>query len=516
MTNLILYNKKDIEIIKDNIDDIQFQVKKLKATTMEPTIDEFNKAMNIIINYIKGHKRVIYGGYARNQIIKHKNPDNKIYDDYEKADVDFYSYEPVVDLINLADILHQRGFTHIQGKPAYHEETYTLFVNFEKIADISYMPKHLLFKMPIITIKNVKYTHPKFMFIDMLRVFNDPMTSYFVLEKTFKRTIHMIEEYPFEKKECDLPKLPTLNKLDEVRKMIQSINDVIITGHYAYYYYKYKAENKKVSLDIPYYDIISINIENDAKIIYTKLREIYSQIIVKEYRPFYQFLDQRIEFYDNKNNLILRLYGNYGKCIPYISLSKKNVKISTFSYTLMFSLIMEIYHNINNNNNETEMYQCMFSHLLQYRQKYLKDHKKTIIDDTPFKEFVIQCSGEATDPKRVYLLDKSERKRKRQRVMTDFVYHPETSKGFDPNKIKYENTSGNIITEKGMYDKILLLDNQGDIINIHYESDTSSIDYDSDDQLGGSIIEDDFENEIKDEIFIANEEYEDDGFVQTS
>jgi hypothetical protein len=519
-----LYSNKDIEIIQNNIGDVLDDVKKIKAKKFEPTIDEFKSVLKVILDYIKEHKRVIYGGYARNEVIKQKDPSKAIYDEYDKGDIDFYSYEPVVDLINIADILHQRGFKYIQAKPAQHEETYSIFVNFENVCDISYMPKYILDNLPKVTIKGIHYTHPRFMFIDMLRVFNDPMTSYFVLEKTFKRTVQMIEIFPFQKLNCELPKLHKTNNSEQIRKMILLNSDtLIVAGHYAYYYYKYKAEDKKIDLEVPFYDVYSTDIEKDSNIIYEKLRKIYNDVKVEEYRPYFQFLDQRIEFY-HKDKLILRLIGNYGKCIPYIFLEKKGIKIATFSYLLMFTLIMAIYFDMKKNNIIKDLYNCMFSHLLEFRQIYLNKTNKTIMDDTPFKEFVLRCSGETMEPRRAWLLDKTEKRKQKTRSYGEFIYNPANPpQNFDPKRIKFYNTSGNIITDKNKYDKILLLDEEGNIININYDTETSSIGSDfaeTESQFGGYndnvIIDDDFENEIIKDIFVANENEVTGGFESTS
>ena len=43
-------------------------------------------------------------------------------------------------------------------------------------------------------------THPHFMLVDAYRVYADPMTSYFRLEKTFTRFSTLLKYYPFDVK----------------------------------------------------------------------------------------------------------------------------------------------------------------------------------------------------------------------------------------------------------------------------------------------------------------------------
>jgi hypothetical protein len=71
---------------------------------------------NIILNYIKDNKKIIYGGFAIDTLIKYKNKDDVIYDDYDYKDIEIYTYEPLVDLKNICDLLHKKGYNNVLGK----------------------------------------------------------------------------------------------------------------------------------------------------------------------------------------------------------------------------------------------------------------------------------------------------------------------------------------------------------------------------------------------------------------
>ncbi len=45
----------------------------------------------IVMEYIKKHKRKIYGGFAQNQLVKRANPKDAFYKENERPDIDFYS-----------------------------------------------------------------------------------------------------------------------------------------------------------------------------------------------------------------------------------------------------------------------------------------------------------------------------------------------------------------------------------------------------------------------------------------
>ena len=96
-----LYKENDILLLKDNINNILEEVEDKKRVLIEPFGSEIKEVNSIIIQFIKERKRKIYGGYAINLLIKQKNPEKAIYKEKEYPDIDFYSPEPINDLIDL-------------------------------------------------------------------------------------------------------------------------------------------------------------------------------------------------------------------------------------------------------------------------------------------------------------------------------------------------------------------------------------------------------------------------------
>jgi len=396
----------------------------------------------------------MYGGYALNLLIKNRNEKDIIYDYYTIADTEFYSFTPVTDIVELCDMLHKKGYKYVQAKDAGHSETYKIFVNFVNYCDISYIPKFIYDNIP--TIKEDGYTlvHPHIMLVDKFRMFNNPMTASWRFDKEVKRSNLILKYFPLSKIDCTLSKI-NINKniLDFVRKNILTKYDkTIVTGYYAYYYYMYvsKLEGGEDGIDlyVPYYDVLCEDIINDGKNIYNDLKkEFGDKIIFNEYYPFFQFHGRRIEFlYENK--IILVLYDNFNVCYPYNYLAKKKLKVSTFTLTLMFFMFFELRNSINKNKIETENMKCMISNIIDARYKYLDDNGLTVVDDTPFKDFVLDCVGKTVDATRESRLEMMKKKEEGKRY--GFIYNPpiEDNPNFKPESYKFKNSSGNIISNK--------------------------------------------------------------------
>ena len=439
--------------MEEKIDEITYEARKYALeTVLEPSLDEYKQVMKIILEFIIINRRIIYGGYGWNELIISKKPEDRIYskEKIEQPDIEFYSFKPIHDLVFLCNELNEKGFKFVRAESAQHHETFSIFVNQLGYCDITYMPKFLFDKMPIMKINNFNISHPKFILIDIMRQYNDPMTSYWRVKKNLIRANTLLTHYPlvtrgkFTKYKIN----ESLQRiLDFVRKNIINGSKLLVFGYYGYNYYKYKGnDDKKEELYVPYYDVISTNLIEDAKKIKETLQNYESNIEVEEYHKFFQFLDNRISF-RFKDNIVLNIYGNNEMCIPYWFIEKKNINIVTFPYMIQTLLIMFIYHHINNNKLESSNLDYLLEDIIKIRNNYLKNKKKTILDETPFQEFRIQCMGKTIETSRRFRLSVAENLKKKKPIK--FRYDPTNKpRNFNPDKHNFDNTSGNINNSK--------------------------------------------------------------------
>lgn len=461
--SLILHREQDLEAIRKKMNDIVYEAKEKEVAILDPTLKEFNTVMQAVKDFIKRNKKIVYGGSAINALIAHKNIDAAFYTELDMADIEFYSSEPYKDIMNLTKELHKAGFKHVRCRQAQHEDTYTIHINFHGYCDVSYMPAHLYNHAPTITLDGIRYIHPDFNLIDRYRVFTDPLNSFRILEKTLCRHSKLIKYYPPREFKGDLRKIPLEgdhNKfLEYTRKeILPNVSSLIVVGYYAYHYYMYKAkDDQKLDLYVPYYEAISTNYKEDVKSIYNMLEKYYGtlslseefkkRVTTEEYYPFFQFFGKKVVYLlDGKPFLII--YDNYEKCHPYTKLEKKKINIATFPITIVMLLMNKLYHRINKNKKEMGNMWYMFSSLIKYRNKYFKKHNKTVMDNTPFKEFQVECMGYTINPRRKFFLGVVQRKKEGKRAV--FEYDPSRDNTKLDNWIlsdrsKFGNFSGNII-----------------------------------------------------------------------
>lgn len=448
-----MYRDIDLEVIKKGMDNIKDEAMKKKLDTLEPTITEFRDVYANIIDYIKKKKKIIYGGYAQNHLIKMKNKNDAFYKETDLADIEFYSHEPLTDVVELCDFLHSKGFSHVEGKDGVHPETYKIFVNYQNYCDLSYMPKNVYDNLDYIEDKGLRFTHPHFMLVDAFRVYSDPLTSYFRLDKTFSRSSTLIRYYPFPTSfESDRPNYSSKLSEDDlnfikrfVRHKVLHNSQFIVIGHYAYNYLVKKAKLNLEFDNFTYYQAVSINYKEDNEKVGKFLKdEFKDKLTIKHFTPYFQFYDAHTEYY-YKDVCIFKLYGHNNRCIVNNFSEKKEVFFGTFQLIFLYLLVDYQYAKTQRNKVEERNYMIMITRLLKARLAYLDSHDITILDKSPFQEFTLQCIGSTEDPLRMVLL---ERKRKREagKQMT-FNYSPKGNPGKVP-VFRFNNTSGNEILNK--------------------------------------------------------------------
>lgn len=443
-----MYRIEDITKINENINKIQDEASMHYKTYYEPTLKESGEVYKAIKNFLIRKKRVTYGGFAQNMLIMYKNPEASFYKEVngaffnwpDIADIEFYSPTPLQDIIELTEELYSQGFKNIQGKDGLHPETYKVFINFINYCDISYIPQHIHNSMPVIEINGIKCAHPHFMMVDAYRVLTDPMTSYWRLEKTLKRWQLILKYYPLDQKlKNEKFKLENNDEsLKYIKKKIIHKSKLVVVGFAAYNYYTSKVSKEDIIQEYSFYELISENLHHDAKHIYKVLKNKYKdKITVKEYQPFFQFTDNKVEYFNN-NKLILRLFGNNHRCTVYNYSTKKHTHYGTYNLVFMYLFFDYFYAFINRDKINTNLYNALIAKFHNNRNKYMDSHNITVLDKSPFQDFTFKCYGVPVDMARQARLEMKNRDKFR------FTYIP-SGKPKQAPEYNFFNTSGNPI-----------------------------------------------------------------------
>ena len=450
-----MYREEDLNAIKSNINNITNEAMRTYADKYkEPSNEEYSNVKQTITEFMNNKGRILYGGYAQHlYAVKHGD---YVYEELiERPDLEYYTPSPIEDMHQLCDELHKKGFPFVEGKEGVHTGTYKVYVNGENACDIGYMNKFIFDNCPTLQLNCCKVAHPHFMLIDVYRVYTDPMTSWWRLSKSFNRNNLFIQYYPFNHKIEYNMSIYNLSKevekiKDYIRKEIIHQNNkynLIVVGTYGYNHLVSK-QNEGYILPFQWYQLISLDLLNDAKKIHKLLKDKFGNVEVTEYYPFYEYYDAHFEFSIN-GNIVLKLYGSNRRCIPNYFSEKKNTKYASSQMIILYLLIDKFYNAVNKRQKEAENCEYLLRTLFDIRDKYLEERKLTVIDNSPFKEFVINCDshGKPQDILRESIVKQhlSTDKTKRKYL---YKYKPSENKNQKVPEYKFPNCSGNKVIKK--------------------------------------------------------------------
>jgi len=448
-----LYREEDIEAVSTKIKEIMKMATKKKLNTLEPTYQEYLAIFKHISDYIKKNNRIVYGGIALNEMLKDKSPNNVIYEEYSINDIEVYSSDPISDIMNICDMLDEKKYKFIEGKEADHPGTFTIFVNFEKYIDITYVPKIIYNNMPTIKVNGYRLIHPVYIITDTLRMYTDPLTSYFRLDKAFVRGNLLLKVANFKPQKGTLNLIKSSDSIklimSTVIEKISKIQNIIFIDDIAYNYYV----NQSLT-EINHIGVIVPKIKHNAKIIFNVLLDAIAhqdinfkeKMKVDEYNTFFQFWEHRIVIsYNNKP--ILTIYENIDKCLPYkeVEYNSNKINIANFTLTTLYYLIHYNYNGIYKLN--VKEYENRIGNMLDEKNTYLTKNKKTVLDDTKYSEFQIECLGTTIDFGRKSRLKIASRLDKGGIII--YRYNPlNKSKSTLSKNYKFPNEAGTLITNK--------------------------------------------------------------------
>lgn len=475
------YTEDDYNKVLAQLPDIVKMASDKAQEVMEPTIYEKKEVTELIYNFIKIKKRKIYGGTAMNAILKESNPKECFYAETEFADIDFYSPKPVFDLVELTNQLYEKGYKFVQGREAQHDESFSIYVNMHLYCQISYVPTRVYMGIQTININGLLYTHPHFMYIDQLRMFNDPMNSAWRWEKAFKRTYLLLKYYPFEyynkKIQIKAPLQPVLDYVQKIKNEYMMLEHVqtkcMISGFDAYnFFIKHAANDNSVEkmartnyntsgnrllellVIVPYMELISVNYKDTVKTTYQFLQKIVDDktlLSVDEYFPLFQFMNHMVVI-KYSGQPIVKIYESDGMCVSMLKTTKGYSYVS-YQYLLMFTMINKFRAHLDENKEMYFDYSTMLSNLIKARNIYLSGNNLNVINNTVFGEFKISCMGTTMSFLRAGQIRRMERLSKGHAAQ--FTYEPkrfldktiESPPKFEPTKTQFRNTAGNIITK---------------------------------------------------------------------
>jgi hypothetical protein len=123
------------------------------------------ESLKVVKKFIKDNDLILYGGQAIDSALRKKG--SHLYNENSIPDYDFYSPNNVNHSYELANILVDLGYENVSVIRRMHVQTMAVRIDFINIADISFVPKTIFDKLPVIKFDEMNVIDPLYQKIDM-------------------------------------------------------------------------------------------------------------------------------------------------------------------------------------------------------------------------------------------------------------------------------------------------------------------------------------------------------------
>lgn len=375
----------------------------LRDDRINPTRTQRSVLNSVLINFVNDHKRIVYGGTALNMLVRQRNEEDAFYtaDGSATNDIEFYSPDPVSDLVMLSNRVRDMGFKYVQAKEAMHSRTFTLTVDFARICDVTYVPGRLYDQLPTITANDGTYCiHPHFAFIDHLRVLCDPVNSYWRLEKTLARTSVLLKHFPFHcppiddddaaavTSGCFTVSEPAPPLVLAAIKWIADNNagkrSAAFVGIYAYELFRTIADSSTSPRTPRFVTMVSSDYDDDV----ANFADLVPGHRTETFTPFIDLIGKRTQFYDADGVAAVTIVDSQGRSLPFAP----SMNTASFAYTAM-TLLVNHFRASFERGSADHVLLAMFSDMYRLRRDYLAAHAKTLNDVSPFQELPLDVAS---------------------------------------------------------------------------------------------------------------------------
>jgi hypothetical protein len=210
------------------------------------------KILKTVHEFIQNNRVMCYGGTAINNLLPKTD---RFYDpNYDIPDYDFYSEQPQVHAMKLADIFHSLGFENIEVKPGAHLMTFKLFVDFTGVADITYLDPAIFKRLwnENLVKDGIHYVSPNFLRMSMYLELSRPRGDVSRWGKVYDRLVLLNKHYPVKctphtKKEATVI---TDNERTAIERVLQSSSVILLGLHAADLHSRKRSNVWEVPIDI--------------------------------------------------------------------------------------------------------------------------------------------------------------------------------------------------------------------------------------------------------------------------
>ena len=353
---------------------------------------ELIKSLDIVKNFLIKTKRICYGGMAINAQL----PKEKQFYDFsrELPDYDFFSPTPDDEVDELVSMLKKGKFKNVSIRLAVNPGTTKINVNYNSVADITYMPLWVfteISKKAFVGNDGTYYADPDFLRMKMYLELSRPLGEVDRWKKVYQRLLLLSENKPVNIESCSPVKRILIPK--HVHKMLLEYtiqNELIFLGAEIQKIYEDPSVFHKEVLENSVHPVLvlSPNPEKDAESVKKELEQFYTknELHLLHLQQEGEYIPGLFGVIHKKTILFLAIQEHMCHSYNPVPYKKKSLFLSSLDNTIYIFYLLSYLHELEGVLPYT--FECFAKQLVKISNETRDKNKSGI-----FPLFPITCRG---------------------------------------------------------------------------------------------------------------------------
>jgi hypothetical protein len=497
--NACWYSAADEASLLQAVPRMMREAEELRRLYVAPTELQRRAISVVVLDFVRRRGRKVYGGHALNAALLEVSPGDAFYGPSAAAaaaaaageggesnktagtpDIEFYSPDPIADVVELCNRLFAAGHRYVQGREAMHHGTFTISVEFTRVCDVTHFPRPAYDRLPVRVFPpasvlgvdfdedggpGVQMVDPTFAAIDLMKLLCDPFTSYWKLDRMLPRLMLIQRHFPqlpaanagpadvtstSTSTSMRVPTEPEATALRAALAWAANRGTMAVVGEHALAYFEDWADAFQAggwtgirarAGDVRRLTLVSVDYGADLEALASFLDAVLDQPPqpeqqhvpkITEHNPFTDLLGRRATLRLRSGGApLLTLIDARGKVVPICGRGCDGAMVASIAYVSMTAMAMRFLASVDGKRVAEAEHARTVIALTEARRRGLAATGLTVADiGTPFRDTMLEHIGEPRTEMRIHMDGVDDRRvRAGPSAQVWFTYDPNRPKG---------------------------------------------------------------------------------------
>ncbi len=402
-----LLSQRDADAVTAALPCLMQDAELMRLRDVEPLPVQRRAVHATILELVAARRRKIYGGFALNSAVTSVSPTDAIYGEDAIPDVEFYSPDPLGDVVEICRALHAEGHDYVQGKEAMHHNTFTISVEFVRMCDITFVPPRVFGAIPtrLDLVTGIQVVEPSFAMIDHLRMLCDPFTSHWRLDRMFPRLYLLQRLFPLAAGKAPAAVKEPTAAAQPVRAWLAARPTCVAVGMTALQHF-----SPRIAGGDGHIAVVSVEYDTDHVALWGNMVLRFPEAVVEftVFNPLLDLLGRRTVITVD-GTAVATVFDSAHRAVPTGGQANDGLRIAGVSYAVAMALSCAFLSRVDGEPDRADAFQWMAYEMCAARTSHFDDSGQTVMDQGMFRDFGMEFAGATLSTMRVHMLMTDER-----------------------------------------------------------------------------------------------------------